>query len=131
MPITLTLEEIIMKIALSSRGKDLDSSLDLRFGRCEYFIIYDLESDEFIAIENQGKNSSGGAGIASAQQLIDESVDGVISSNIGPNAYKLLKSSDIKMHKGKSIPCKLLIESFKANELEEIKEAGPSQKRGY
>ena len=32
-----------MKIALSSSGKDLNSSLDLRFGRCEYFIIYDLK----------------------------------------------------------------------------------------
>ncbi|NLV77088.1 MAG: diguanylate cyclase [Tissierellia bacterium] len=120
-----------MKIALSSKGKDLNSSLDLRFGRCEYFIIYDLESDESKIIENQGKHSSGGAGIASAQQLIDQSVDGVISSNIGPNAYELLKNSDIRMYKGKNIPCKLLIESFKRDELEEIKEAGPSQKGVY
>ncbi|QQY79850.1 putative Fe-Mo cluster-binding NifX family protein [Keratinibaculum paraultunense] len=120
-----------MKIALSSSGKDLNSYLDLRFGRCEYFIIYDLEKEKFKVLENKGKYSSGGAGITSAQQLIDESVDGVISNNIGPNAYELLNSSGIKMYKGKNISCKLLIESFKANELEEIKEAGPSQKGGH
>lgn len=119
-----------MKIALSSSGNNLDSTLDLRFGRCPYFIIYDLENDEFKAVVTRGKDSSGGAGIATAQQLIDESVDAVISSNIGPNAYELLSSSNIKMYKGNSIPCKLLIEAYKNGELKEIKEAGPSLKGG-
>ena len=119
-----------MKIGLSSSGKDLGSPLDLRFGRCPYFIIYDLETDKFNTIENKGANASGGAGIAAAQQIIDESVGAVISSNVGPNAHELLTDSDIKIYQGNSIPCKLLIESFKKGELAEIKEAGPAHHGG-
>lgn len=119
-----------MKIALSSSGKDLDSTLDLRFGRCPYFIIYDLDTQEFTTIENKGAKASGGAGIAAAQQLIDESVEVVITSKVGPNAHELLVDSNIKIYEGKNIPGKLLIESYKKGDLEEIKESGPAQHGG-
>ena len=117
-----------MKIAMSASGKDLDSNLDLRFGRCPYFIIYDLDTEQFTAMGNKGEGAGGGAGIAAAQQLIDEKVEAVISNNIGPNAFDLLASSDIKMYKGKNIPCKLLVEMFEEEKLDEIKESGPSRK---
>lgn len=120
-----------MKVSLSSSGKDLNDNLDLRFGRSPYFIIYDLDTDEYQSIDNKGEKSSGGAGIAAAQQIIDESVEVLITSNVGPNAYELLNSSDIKMYKGKSIPCKLLIQEYKEGKLKEIKEAGPSHKGGF
>ncbi|NMB07209.1 MAG: diguanylate cyclase [Tissierellia bacterium] len=120
-----------MKIALSSKGNDLDNNMDLRFGRAEYFIIYNIENDEFQAIENKGHTASGGAGIASAQQLIEKSIDVVISGNFGPNAYDLLKDSEIKMYKGEDIPIKELIQNYKLGKLEEIKSAGPSHKGGH
>ena len=120
-----------MKIAISSKGTKLEENMDLRFGRAEYFIIYDLEKDEFQVIENKGYTASGGAGIASAQQLIDKSIDVVISGSFGPNAYNLLNSSGIKMYKGEDISIKELIEKYKSGKLEEIKTAGPSQKGGH
>jgi predicted Fe-Mo cluster-binding NifX family protein len=33
-----------MKIAISSTGPDLDDLLDPRFGRCRFFIIYNMET---------------------------------------------------------------------------------------
>ena len=119
-----------MKIALSSNGKDLENSLDLRFGRCDCFIIYDLETEQFKTVDNKGQSSSGGAGIVAAQQLIDESVEAIITSNVGPNAHELLTSSNIKIYKGDSIPCKQLIGSYKEGKLTEIKEAGPAHHGG-
>lgn len=38
-----------MKIAVSSTGKDLNSQIDPRFGRCQYFIFIDPETMEFEA----------------------------------------------------------------------------------
>lgn len=120
-----------MKIALSSKGKDLNSQMDLRFGRAEYFIIYDLDSGEFQAIKNKGYSASGGAGIASAQQLIDQAADIIVSGNFGPNAYELLGDSGIQMYKGSKSSIGELIASYKIDKLEEIKTAGPSQKGDY
>lgn len=119
-----------MKIALSSSGKNLESNLDLRFGRCPYFIVYNLEKDDFYVLDNKGLTASGGAGIAAAQQLIDENVDIVISNSPGPNAYNLLSSSNIQMYKGDILPCKDLIEFYKDGKLEKIKEAGSSHSHG-
>ena len=56
-----------MKIAVSSTGKDLNSQIDPRFGRCQYFIFLDPETMEFEAFENTGLMASGGAGVQAAQ----------------------------------------------------------------
>lgn len=120
-----------MKIALSASGKDLGDNLDLRFGRSPYFMIYDLDDEEYKLVDNRGESSSGGAGIAAGQQIIDESVEAVITGNVGPNAYELLSGSEVKIYKGKEAPCKQLIDAYKKGELEEIKEARPSHKGGF
>ena len=52
-----------MKIAISSSGKDLDSQIDPRFGRCQYFIFIDSETMKFEVSENEGLMASGGAGV--------------------------------------------------------------------
>jgi len=115
-----------MKIAVSSMGKDLDSMLDVRFGRCNYFIIYDTEKGLVKAIENKGQMSGGGAGIAAAQQIIDEDVEVVITGNMGPNAFNLFNSSDIKVYRSGSIKVERAVELFKEGKLDELAEAGPA-----
>ncbi|GAI92280.1 unnamed protein product [marine sediment metagenome] len=47
-----------MKIAITSRGETLDSEVDPRFGRAEYFLIGELESMDFRAIENKNVNAA-------------------------------------------------------------------------
>ena len=48
-----------MKICLSSQGNTLDSQVDPRFGRCQYFIIVDTETLAFEAIKNQNIDAMG------------------------------------------------------------------------
>ena len=115
-----------MKIAFSCTGERISDSLDPRFGRCSYFIIYDEKSGDSKAVENRGQHSGGGAGIAAAQQVIDEKVNVVITRNMGPNAFDLMKESGIKVYKGKQTSCQENFSLFEKSELNEIKEAGPA-----
>ena len=55
---------MIMKIGISVKGKNNDSLLDKRFGRCEYFQIHDTDTGEIKVLENEAKLASSGAGIA-------------------------------------------------------------------
>ena len=55
-----------MKIAISSTGKNLDSQIDPRFGRCQCFIFIDPETMEFEAFDNEGVMASGGRGSGGA-----------------------------------------------------------------
>ncbi len=110
-----------MKIAISAKGKITDDLIDMRFGRCEYFQIYDTELKVIKILENKGESASGGAGIVAANKLIDEDVDVIITGNLGPNAFKIINSSDIKAYKCDSTSVKASLEKYNNNELEEIK----------
>ncbi len=105
-----------MKIAVSSTGSDLDSQVDPRFGRCKYFLIIDSETMEFEAIENANAAAGGGAGIQSAQLVVDKGATAVLTGNCGPNAYRTLEAGNVKVITGISGSVKDAIEKFKSGD---------------
>lgn len=115
-----------MKICISSTGNKLDSQLDTRFGRSQYFIIMDLESTEYKSIVNEGNMSSHGAGIAAAQQVVSEEVDVVITGSAGPNSMNVLKSSSIKIYRGIGDTIEKNVQLFKENQLDELSKSEKS-----
>ncbi|HHU50164.1 MAG: NifB/NifX family molybdenum-iron cluster-binding protein [Caldicoprobacterales bacterium] len=116
-----------MKIAISSMGKDLNSMLDVRFGRCSYFIIYDTERGLEKVIENRAQVSAAGAGTAAAQEILNEDVDAVITGNMGPNAFMLFKNSGIKVYRSGSIEVEKAVQLLEEGKLDELTEAGPAR----
>ena len=113
-----------MKIAVSATGQNKESLLDRRFGRCDYFIIYDTEVGELKVIGNKGVSAEGGAGIAAASQVIEESVSAIITGNLGPNAFELIEKAGIKAYSCEALPVFRVVEMFQKNELSEIITAG-------
>jgi predicted Fe-Mo cluster-binding NifX family protein len=108
-----------VKIAVSSTGTTLESQLDPRFGRTDYFIIIDADTMIFEALDNTAA-SSGGAGIAAAQAVLDKGVSVVITGSVGPNAMDVLKAAEITIYKGISETVSQNIEAYKKGELEKI-----------
>lgn len=115
-----------MKICVTSTGDKKNSEIDLRFGRCSYFAILDDESQNFEFVPNPGINSVQGAGITSAQKIIDLGVDTVLTGNVGPNAMKLLRGSDIKIYSLKEGSIEEAFSTFKTKDLTEITNPVPS-----
>jgi len=86
-----------MIIAVSSQGPNLESMVDPRFGRAACFIIYDTETDQFEAVDNQQNlQAAQGAGVQSAQRVAGLKVELAISGNYGPKAFSLLHQAGIK-----------------------------------
>lgn len=102
-----------MKIAITSMGDNLNSQVDPRFGRCQFFIIVDPETLEFEAVPNPNVQAPSGAGIATAQMIAQKGVDTVITGNVGPNAYQTLSAAGIKVLTGASGTVRENIERFK------------------
>lgn len=113
-----------MKVCVSSTGKEKNSIMDERFGRCLYFVIFDTETKAFKAIENAGVTSAHGAGIAAGQQIVDEKVEVVITGHMGPNALKVLQGANIKVYKGEGKAIEEEIRLFQEGKLEMINQAG-------
>ena len=108
-----------MKIGISSTGKEIDSQVDPRFGRCKYFLIVDIDTMNFESISNESALASGGAGIQAAQTVARAGVKIVITGNIGPNAFQTLSSAGIKVFTGANGTIKQIIEKHKKGELKE------------
>jgi len=108
-----------MKIAISSSGKDLDSQIDPRFGRCQYFIFVDPETMEFEASGNEGLMASGGAGVQAAQLIVQKGARALITGNLGPNAASALSASGIKVHLVSGGTVREVTEAFNAGKLQE------------
>ncbi|OGI28147.1 MAG: dinitrogenase iron-molybdenum cofactor biosynthesis protein [Candidatus Melainabacteria bacterium RIFOXYA12_FULL_32_12] len=109
-----------MKIAVSANGKDLDSKVDLRFGRATGFIIYNLDDESFDFINNiQNLEAAQGAGIQAAQTVANQNVDALITGHCGPKAFKVFLAANIKIYTGAEGTIIEAIKKFKNNELME------------
>lgn len=117
-----------MKIVVSSYGKEKTSNVDSRFGRCQYFQVYDSETKEISIEENSGMTSAQGAGISAAQQVVDNQVEAVITGFAGPNAYRILVGSDIKIYSSVEQPVEKAIEEYLNGNLKELSAAGAAHR---
>jgi len=109
-----------MKIAITANGKNLESKVDLRFGRALGFIIYDLDNNEYDFVDNvQNLEAAQGAGIQAAQTVVNHDVKALITGHCGPKAFRVLSASDIKIYVGAEGTIKDVVQKFKNNELEE------------
>ena len=119
-----------MKICVSSTGKDMNASIDQRFGRCQYFLVVDLETMDVKTIQNQSTSASGGAGVQAAQIVTNEEVNTVITGNIGPNAFQILQAAGIKVFTGAQGTIKEAIENYRKGTLKETGSANVESHSG-
>ena len=113
-----------MKIAVSAQGRELNSPVNPRFGRCEYFVIYDQQTDSVESIANPGTTGAGGAGIKTAQALANTKVNVVLVGNVGPNAVETLNAAKIDIYSGITGTVQDTLDLFKKGEL--VKTSQPS-----
>ncbi|MBU4403956.1 MAG: NifB/NifX family molybdenum-iron cluster-binding protein [Actinobacteria bacterium] len=87
-----------MKIAVTSKGKDLDSQVDSRFGRFAYILIVDTDGFEFEVVDNsENVNALKGAGIQAAVMVSDKGAEVLLTGFCGPNAFKTLEAAGVKV----------------------------------
>jgi predicted Fe-Mo cluster-binding NifX family protein len=87
-----------MKIAIASKGKNMSSHVDDRFGRCPYFLVFDTTSKTMESIENPGVKEKNAAGIRACQMLIDKDINAVVVKNIGHNSLVTLTGAGMDVY---------------------------------
>jgi len=86
-----------MKAAITSTGTTLESPLDMSFGRCAYFVVYDTDSQAIEFIPNPNRDAEEGAGTASVQLMASRKVGKIVSGEFGMKIKPLLDSLRIQM----------------------------------
>ena len=111
-----------MKIAFTTTDKGWDAQIDTRFGRANGFFIFDEESQTEKYVSNeQNVKALHGAGVQTAQSIINLKVDALVTGNMGPRAFQILNSGGIKMYLAEeNLTVKEAYDAFKKNKLKEV-----------
>ena len=92
-----------MRIAITTQGPDMDSLVDPRFGRAAWLVFADSESGSFTAMLNgENADASGAAGTQTADQVVAENAEAVITGNVGPGAHGLLAAAGVRIFHGEN-----------------------------
>ena len=109
-----------MKIAFTTKGTNWDSQMDPRFGRAEWIVVYDEETDKLSTIDNSDvAGEAHGAGPRTAQRLFELEPNVLITGNgPGGNAGTVLKEAGIVSYIGAGeMTVKEAFDAFKNDKL--------------
>lgn len=120
-----------MKIAVTSLGKDLDSTIDPCFGRCQYFMIVETDDMSFDVFDNEGLTSNQGAGIHAANFVADKGAIALLTGAVGPKAAKALSAGNVEAFTGHKGTIREIIEKYKQGKIkvQEIPDQCPISER--
>lgn len=82
--------------AITSSGKTEKSMLDLRFGKCENVVIFDVEKNQFSILENPFKDSDN-SGLKLVAMLKEHGVNSIITGEVGPKVSTLLEKEKFQL----------------------------------
>ena len=112
------------KIAICASGELPSASVDGRFGRCAYFMVWDDELGSFEAIDNCGLELNQGAGTGAAQELLRRGVGILICNRIGPKALTVFQNAGVKIYStGEGLDTETALKKYKSGELNAIEAA--------
>jgi predicted Fe-Mo cluster-binding NifX family protein len=113
-----------MKIAITALEASLASPVEPRFGRAKQFVLFDTVTEEFEIIDNlQNLNAAQGAGIQSAQNIINAGAEALISGHCGPKAFRVLAAGKVKVYVNASGTIQENLDKLQAGELEQANDA--------
>jgi len=110
-----------MKIAITSVDGTMEGMVDERFGRSRKFVIYDTEAKTHTVIDNAlNMGAAQGAGIQSAQNVVNSGAQVVISGHLGPNAYRVFQSAGIAVYTASNMTVAQAIQAYEQGKLRKL-----------
>jgi len=119
-----------MRIVVSSQGNNLEAPTSPVFGRCPTYIFGDTGSLEFEALPNPAASQGGGAGIQAAQFVVERGAQAVLTGNLGPNAFEVLKAAGIPSDLVPEGTVRQAVEAFKAGRVQPMMSANTTAHAG-
>lgn len=108
-----------MKLVVTAQGPTLDSPVDPRFGRAQYFLLVDSDTGSFTAHDNaQNLNAAQGAGIQAAQTVVELGAEAVLTGNVGPKAFTTLQAGQVAVYPGAAGTVREAVEQWQSGNKE-------------
>ena len=124
---SLTMAEVMVLkniIAICSTGAEQDSMVDERFGRCPYVQLWDEENGFQQALSNDNRDQGHGAGIGTAQIILQQRAGVIITNRIGPKGFAVLKKAGVELYEcSGQVTVEEALQLYKAKKLKKLEAA--------
>lgn len=87
-----------MLVAIPVETQDMDAAVFPSFGRAPYFLLFNTENQKNEMVKNPGASAQGGAGIKTAQAVVDSKADALLTPRCGKNAADVLQAANIALY---------------------------------
>lgn len=92
-----------MKVCIPATGPGPDASLDGRLGRAPYLVVVDTQGGEPTSIANEvNLRAAQGAGIQTAQRIVESGAEAVVAAHCGPKAHAVLAAAGITIYRAEA-----------------------------
>ncbi len=109
------------KIAVTSIDGTMEGMVDERFGRCRKLVVYDPRSNTIEVLDNNAnKGLAQGAGIQTADNVVNAGVHAVISGDFGPKAFQVLRAAGIEVYSTVNTTVKEALSRFEEGKLTKL-----------
>ncbi|MBU1368715.1 MAG: hypothetical protein KJ754_02020 [Bacteroidetes bacterium] len=78
-----------MKVAIASQGNTLEHNIDIQFGHCAFFVLYDKLTGALEISSNPFRDLSEQAGLQAIKWLAAKDVKTMIAGDFGPKIQAL------------------------------------------
>ena len=113
-------KEVSMNILITSQANHKNALVDERFGRCDYYCIYNTNEKDFIFHNNLSKSANQGAGVSFSQKVLESNIDVILTGKIGPKALDILASSNINAFEVNNMNIEKAIQAYQNKTLKVI-----------
>ena len=108
------------RVVVTSTGPDLNSKVDLKFGRAAFLLVFDLSDDSLQVIDNRNKpDEKGGKGVRTAKKVLDMEVGAVITGNMGQRVLSEMTGAGIGLFQIDGGTVEQAIESYRIEVLDQ------------
>ncbi|RJX21463.1 MAG: dinitrogenase iron-molybdenum cofactor biosynthesis protein [Ammonifex sp.] len=118
-----------MKIAVSASGWHPAAAVVPQFGRCAGFVVYDTDDRAYSTVMTASRRRVG-AGLRVAHALVNNGVEVVITGNIGPHAFNVLRTAGVRCYLTMNGTVKDCLAAYETGQLKEINAATVPQYAG-
>jgi len=108
-----------MKVLIAADNDSLDSRVAKRFGHANYYLIVDTATQDMDVLENSDHSHNH----AIIKTIADKGVEICIVGNIGPHAFELINSLNIKVALSRKSTANEAIKNLLNNKLKLLSES--------
>jgi len=110
-----------MRIAVACSRPEPTALVAARFGRADWFLVYDTETDRFATLAHHARKPAASEfGIQAARLLVRAKVGAVVAGDFGDSAKRVLHSAHVCLLGSPPVTAALAIADFRQGRLVDL-----------